>query len=217
MTVVQPHASDETGFGIALDLGNFRIDPRHATLEREILEEGGIERRIELIGVAIGMHRRTRIGIGREELASPGQLRRQAVGLKRRGIALIAQVAPVVIGGNGVDIGAEIAETVKEAMALAAPADELDAELEGGLTAADEIELVDAEMSVVVADGRQGRLPHPDRADGFGFDQGDADRLRQGDTEVSRAHIAGGTAAGDDDMAHGWLHAVVPVGVNLEG
>ena len=62
-------------------------------------------------------------------------------------------------------------------MALAAPVDELDPELERGLGGADEVGLLEAERPIELLDGGDGRFADTDGADLFRFHQLDRDAV----------------------------------------
>ena len=91
------------------------------------------------------------------------------------------------------------AKRVHVAMAFTAPAIERDAELEAAFCLAQEFGLVDAQRLIEMADLRDRRLAHADRADCFAFDQFDPVVGRQEPRQQCRRHPAGGPAAGDQD------------------
>ena len=81
-----------------------------------------------------------------------------------------------------------------------APAFELDAELEGALGRLEEILLLDLDQIVKGDQRRDGRFADADRADLFGFHQGDVQRLAEQPRQGRGGHPAGGAAAGDDNL-----------------
>src|SRR5690242_19651302 len=82
------------------------------------------------------------------------------------------------------------------AVAAPCPVDELNAELEGRLRAADEVVLIDTEHLIEQANRRNRRLADAHRADLRGFDQRDrAERARQRVRQGGRRHPAGSAAA----------------------
>ena len=90
------------------------------------------------------------------------------------------------------------AEGVHVRLALAQPAVEFDAELEGRLRLAEKLRFVDAQPAIEQADLRDRRLTDTDRADRVGFDQRDAGR---GQSRQRRSrHPSGGSAADDDNV-----------------
>ena len=70
-------------------------------------------------------------------------------------------------------VAADDAEAVDVAGADPVPIDELDAQLEAALGAAQEIVLVQADQAVEGLDRGNGGLAHADRSDRLGFDKGD--------------------------------------------
>src|SRR3546814_13195905 len=69
---------------------------------------------------------------------------------------------PILVEGQGADIGAVAPEGVEIAIPRLAPADEIEPELEGRAGAADEVVLVDPEQLVEVAQRRTRRLADAD-------------------------------------------------------
>ena len=86
-------------------------------------------------------------------------------------------------------------------MALAAPIDELDAELERGLGGADEVGLVEAEPAIELLDGRDGRFADTDGADLFRFHQLDREAVPERIAQPGRRHPSRRAAADDQDRA----------------
>ncbi len=190
-------------FAVKLDARDLALDADRAVLGRHIAQEFSEARGVELIGVVHPVVRQ----MGKLALQGGDQL--QAVVVIRRGMALFLAVEPEMLEARRPVVLAGQSERVEVPRTLFLPVVEQDAELEGRLGGAHELGLVDAEQTIEGDERRNGRFPHPDRADGVGFDQGDADRLAKRTGDGSGRHPSGGPASGDDDAirVHGvhWL------------
>src|SRR3546814_357566 len=110
---------------------------------------------------------------------------------------------PILVEGQGADIGAVAPEGVEIAIPRLAPADEIEPELEGRAGAADEVVLVDPEQLVEVEQRRNRRLADADGADRRRFDYGNAHVLiGERAPDRRRRHPAGGAAAHDHDVPY---------------
>ena len=150
------------------------------------------------------------VGRGEGELAVLGQRDRGAqIG---KGLAMPSRAvhAVIVMEGALVDRHPEIAEGVPVGMVMVQPVAKLDAQLEGGPAAADEFDLVGADIAQEIEDRRDRGLAHAHRRDGGGFDQRDAastaaQHLRQ----QRRSRPACGSPADDADRTDRLRLAVV--------
>ncbi len=104
---------------------------------------------------------------------------------------------PILLERDGIEVLPVIAERVEIAVALAAPVDELDPELEGGLGGPDEFGLVEAERMVEPAQRGNGGFADADGADLIRFDQLDPKALLERIAHPRRRHPASRAAAND--------------------
>src|SRR3569833_4284124 len=100
---------------------------------------------------------------------------------------------------HALDVCAELAEGMEEAVALCAPVVELDAEFKAGPGGADKLALVDAEHFVEELQRGDGGFAYADGADVVGLDKGDGVRAFEGLRHGRRAHPAGGAASDDPE------------------
>src|SRR2546423_10146695 len=89
----------------------------------------------------------------------------------RRFVTVMPRTQPLLVERRHAEIVAVAAERMDVALPDPEPVDELDAELERGLSPPHEIEFVDSEDLVEVHDDGDRRLAHTDRADLLGFDE----------------------------------------------
>ncbi|EEF25313.1 conserved hypothetical protein, partial [Ricinus communis] len=209
--VLQLQGRDEARFRMLLDVADRALDALHAARRRVLAQVQRIQARIELERIGVGIGGAGLVAVRRHEPVLVRHHRRDRPFFVRRHIRVVAREAqPDHEGRTVLDRRAEIAETVEEAVAEVAPVAEVDAQLERGLRAPDEIRPVDAERVVVVADRRQRGLPHADGADLRRLDEDDLARPAQLERERRRGHPAGGTAAHDDDFTDGLVgHGVL--------
>src|SRR5207248_3994657 len=141
-----------------------------------VAQEAGIQPGIEVIGVSELWHVLRQARHRRQEaLLRRGE---RCGGILAQGVrmAVGSEPQPDLMKGDALDVRAELTELMEVAMAAASPIVKLDAELEARLRGANEVTLVDTEDFVVELQGRNGRLPHTDRPDLIGLDQGHAVR-----------------------------------------
>jgi len=144
------------------------------------------------------------------EAARRGAHRADRIIFERAGPARLAQAMPEPFEGDRAEIVTVDAERVEITVAGPPPIAELDPELEAAPGRADEFRLVDTEQRVESLDRRDRRLPYPDRADLFGFDQCDRDRVpAEYARESGGGHPAGSAAANDRDSADLMAHAAL--------
>src|SRR5271155_5132005 len=117
------------------------------------------------------------------------------------GIAAGTGFEPALVEIMAGDRPADYAERMKVLGLRPMPAQELNAELVGGLGGADESPLIDAEPLYQADEGRNRGLTDPDGSDLFGLDQLDAAQRRfQMMAEHRGGEPPGSTAADDDDL-----------------
>jgi hypothetical protein len=108
------------------------------------------------------------------------------------------------------------AETVDVAVARATPLDELDAQLERALGAAQELVLIQFQRLVEHADVRDGGFADTDDADLIAFDQTDLVLVAEQGGKGRRGHPAGGAAADHDHAPGGWdCHQGTPLACGM--
>ena len=124
---------------------------------------------------------------------------------RKVGIAALAQVTePEMMEVDARHLHAEEAERVEVAMPLAAPAGELDAQLDRAVRGAQERIGVEPEVSVELQDRGHRRLADADGPDLLRFDQLDDVRLAvQRAGEGGGGHPPGAAAADDHDASDG--------------
>src|SRR3569833_2600934 len=108
---------------------------------------------------------------------------------------------PHLMKRNALDVRAEFTKLMEVAMTTASPVVKLDTELEARLRGAHEVTLIDTENLVVELQGWIGRLPHADRSDLVGLDQGHPVRTLDRLGHCRGGHPTGG-AATDDHIVH---------------
>jgi hypothetical protein len=110
-----------------------------------------------------------------------------------------------------VDRRAELAERMDIFVADPAPVRELDAELDRRLRLAHEIDFVEPERVVEVANVRDGRFADSDDSDLRRLDQPDRDGPPQFARQCRRRHPTGAATANDQDAAHRLVgHSTLP-------
>ena len=107
---------------------------------------------------------------------------------------------PEMMERQSVQVGAELAETVRVAVADRAPVHELDAELERAARGAQELILVDAQNAIEGDDVRNRRLADTDDADLVRFHETNRARAPEVVRKCCGRHPAGGATADDDDV-----------------
>ena len=106
-----------------------------------------------------------------------------------------------LVEGDAVQILPVKSERMEVAIALAAPIDEFDAELERTPSLGKEFVLRNAEHGIEFANRRDGRLSHADRPDRIGFDQRDPPLpVVEIARKRGRGHPAGRSTADDHDI-----------------
>ena len=172
--IVEFHRFDEAALRMLMHLGDTALDALHPTCLRVAAQKAGVEAGVELEGIGdlrqrrLGDIQRSREAILRRCHAGEGEL---VDALKA---TESAQLEEIVMEGNRFDRHAEHAEWMQITVTDSCPVIKADAELEGGLRAANEIVLVDAEQAVEGENLRNGCLAYADRADLLGLHQGDA-------------------------------------------
>ena len=159
----------------------------------------GVQRGIEMEGRSEGRERRIRILGLATKPAAVGRLGAQGVVVQRPGPVEGGQFQPVLMEVAGIGRDAVHTERMEVGLAGPCPAMELDTQLVGALGLADEAGLVQAQGSVEDANGRDGGLADPHRADLGGLDQGDGAATGQRPRQQGRRHPARRAAAQDDD------------------
>lgn len=102
------------------------------------------------------------------------------------------------------------------AVARATPLDELDAQLERALGAAQELVLIQFQRLVEHADVRDGGFADTDDADLIAFDQTDLVLVAEQGGKGRRGHPAGGAAADHDHAPGGWdCHQGTPLACGM--
>jgi hypothetical protein len=125
---------------------------------------------------------------------------------ERIGVAMRAGLQPALVEVLVADGLADDAERMEIGVAAFVPADELDAQLEGGIGGLDEFAFVDAEALDQRDEGRHGRLAHADGAELFGLHQLDLAQLAlQVLAQHGRRQPPRGAAADNHDFRKG-LH-----------
>ena len=165
----------------------------HPDAEAEFAHERAEQRRVELVGIAVGRCE-ARVFGRRRELAGERRLDRERVAAERVGAALALHLEPVVVEADAGEFLAEAAERVDVAFAEAAEVAEIDAQLVGRVGGPDERVLVDAEAFDEAADVRQGRFTDADDADVLALDQLDLDQIAEQLRQRRGAHPSGRAA-----------------------
>ena len=173
----------------------------HAALFRVLAQEFGVQAGVEMEGVVdVGQRRVAAAQVGAHEL---GHARRHRVDrklLEAGRFAGLVHLQPVLVELGQHLVAPDRAEAVDVRVALLAPVDELDPELERALGRADEVVFVDADQVVEAADQRDGRFAHADGGDFVRFDQADAVPVGHQRRQRGCAHPAGSAAADNDDI-----------------
>lgn len=153
------------------DADDLAFDTLHAARFGEATQEAGVKGRVEMIGVPqAGQHRPGIAAGGREASQACGD-GRKAIVLNGGRVAALRLSQPVLVELHPLHIHPDLAERMHVAIALSAPIDEFDAELERALGRLDEARFVDAEHGVEGDKGRNGGFPDADRSDLLGLDQ----------------------------------------------
>ncbi len=158
-----------------MDLAFYATDPAFFGVGAKIL---GVQCRIKMVGISDVGTDGSRVGVGADELSLPGRDGAQAVVIDGMGVAVGAAVQPVLMEIKPIHVDAVTAERVNITVALTAPVDELDAQLEGRVGRLQELVFVDTEKLIEVNDIRNCGFTDPDYTDFIGFDQGDRHVLR---------------------------------------
>src|SRR5438309_7436922 len=188
-------------FAVEADVHHLTLGASRALCLRIGAQVPPVEARVEMIGIIVGRLDEALVGRRRGEAAARGERPGHRIVVERPGAAGLSLLQPILVERDGVELGAIGAEGVEIAVALLAPADELDAELERALRLRDELPFVEAQRMVEQADRRDGRLADADDADLVRFHYLDPAPAPQGVGERGGGHPAGRSAAEDDDLA----------------
>src|SRR5687768_11037002 len=134
------------------------------------------------------------------------ELRAHRVFVERPGVARIAgaQAIPEMMERDGTGFESETAERMHERLAGAAPAIELDGQLDRSVGGLENVEGAESQRIEVTANGGDGGLSDSDRAHGRGFDQRDRDaEAAQSLRERGGRHPARGAATDDEHGTNG--------------
>ena len=193
-----------TGEQARFSVASCSDDPSFKALDAARLgdraEETGVERRIELIGIAIGRHQGAGVVGRRGEPALARGDDRQGIVVEGTDVGLSARLQPVVMKRCLASRHAIVTERVDVSVSDATPILELDSQFECGPRGLHELGFVDPETLVECPDVRQRRFPDANRPDFRRLDQldGDAgclDQPRQG----GRGHPSRRSASHDDN------------------
>ena len=142
--VLEPHGGDEPSLAILLDADDPALDPLGAVRFGILAKEAAVSRRVEVEGVGDLRQRVGGIGCGMAEAVEGGCDRGHRIARERSDGGVLPVLQPQLVQRNAVQRAADLAELVEVSVALVCPADELDAELVGGVRLAQELGFVDA-------------------------------------------------------------------------
>ena len=190
--VLQRNRSDVAAFAIALDRGDLAFDPRRAARFGQAAQVGGVETGVEVVRPRHVGHAVPGITAPHLHLERARRALVERIGGEFLGHAQLEAAQPQLVEGEQACARADLAEGVHVAGTRMRPADEFDAQLEGGFGLAQKLCFVDPQRLVEQADLRDRCLAYADRADRFGLDQ--RDRAWRQPRERRRRHPPGGAA-----------------------
>ena len=188
---------------LACGIRHLTLDPAHAIALGRTAQKSSIEPGIEMIG---------RPHTGQPRLADPFDRRKPLLqscgGVERiivqcRGHTAIAPAKPVMMERGQPQRRTDIAECVEIALSFRAPAVELDAKLVAGFGGPQKIGFVEPEKRIDMANLRDRRLSHANRADAIRFHQRDRYLPSECLGQHGGGHPACGAAAQDQDRSDG--------------
>ncbi len=132
---------------------------------------------------------------------------REGILFDTRRVAVLPGAQPVLKQRHAIDGLAVDAEGMDIAVAITAPVDEIDTQLERAIGIAHELDFIDTQEVVEILDLRQGRFTDTDGAYFIGFDQAYVAEPRfESLAEGGRTHPTSGAAAKDDDLHRRGIH-----------
>src|SRR5690606_3148529 len=172
---LQPERFDEAILATQVDIEDLPIDARYAALHGVLPQVTSEECSVEMQRPIEYPERCIGLGVRARESILPRQLDRERVVAEVGTIARVTKLQPVLVERHVAGGSAEQPERMHEGGADARPILEHDTELGGCLRGAHQLELDDAERTIVVAYRGDRRFAHADRGDVGGLDEGDGE------------------------------------------